>query len=274
MKKSRIRKLIFVALSSLLLSACSSDVDDTSSSSTAISSEDNTNRPSPSSVLAKWGGKNYTLSITYRYLANQTTAVGSSVPTPVFPIVTAKYISTGFEYDFGKGWDEAKENYGYVTIPTGSSLGTVGTHQYSLDADKKLVLGELKSDKDAYEYLYTPDYLYKNATAIGSSFNVDTGKSEINRLTDTQYLDNIAKALSVYGPLKAVSSTLTFACVDLKYSASSSSYRFTFYVDDNEKFGGSSTYNASANYPVGAVVDLSKVGTTTLPVVTNYLGGK
>jgi hypothetical protein len=273
MKKSRITKLIFVAISSLLLSACGSSDEVSSSSSDTSSSEDNTNRPSPSSVLAKWGNKNYTLSITFRYLADQNEVVGSSVPTPTFPTVTAKYLSTGLEYDFVKGWDDAKENYGFVTIPTGSSLGTVGTHQYSLDADKKLVLGELKSDKEIYEYLYTPDYLYKNASSIGASFNVDTGKSEINRLTDTAYLDNIAKALSVYGPLKEVSTTLSFACVDLKYSASSSSYRFTFYVDDGGKYGGSS-YNASASYPVGAVVDLSKVGTTTLPVVTNFLGGK
>jgi hypothetical protein len=266
--------LVFLTSCTLLEPAGSSSGDSSSESSSSKL------RITPAEVFAKLANKNVTNTVNFRSLSG---SEDTSNVTAANPILKASYISDGFQFDFSGTWGtSAPSSFGIVAIP--SSLANPGVYRYTLDNKKALVLGEKvdAASSDAYLSLgdFTPYFLFENAGDIGSKF-APTSRSEYNTMKPgtanaTQAdLVAVAKSLNVYSILTEAVPEISFAYIDLNYSASSTSYTFTFYVDYN---GAVTDYNsasgsASSTYYVGARAVLSAVGSTSVAPLTAYLNG-
>jgi hypothetical protein len=257
--------LLILALAACFTLASCQDFNAPVSSASSTSTSTTSNRPTPETILKKFGAKNYTNTISYRILANESDTTSTVKYTS--PSLVATYIPEGYEFDFGSGWDTGRSNFGYINLPSSNPASKeAGVYQYTLDSKKALVLGDKKgTGSDAYSQYYTPKYLYDNASSLGADF-VATTRSEVNQLSVQEKVVAVAKALSVYGFLSELNSKITFQYVELNYSASSTSFMFNFYVDYDGK------YAASGVYPLGARATLSALGTSKVAAITTYLG--
>lgn len=276
MMKHSLLALISISACLLLTSCQNGDGEGNASSQVSASLEDN--RPTPAVIFQRMKGQNIRNVVSFRLLTAQSD-VTSDVKATALPLV-ADYTAQGCEFNFttadllseGKhapsnGWDVGKSTFGYLNLPENKISGkSAGVYHYSLDDTNALLLGNKYSDSASlYDVIYTPDYLYQHAATLGPLFAA-TPQSEVNRLSDQATIVSVAKALSVYGILKERDSAITFAYVELRYSASSSSYTFNFYCDYQGK------YAATGVYPLGARAVLSRIGATKIAAISDYLG--
>jgi predicted small secreted protein len=266
--KHNIALFLVTLASAMTLAGCGNPTSgDDSASSGSASSNNSGTRPEVLTVLKKFSKNNGINTLNYRFLA-QDSATDSGVK-PTSPMAMVTYLATGYEVKFTAGWDTARPTYGYVNMPSNNTISkATGVYKYSYatstDSSGKtvttLTLGEAVTTEktSVYDYYATPKYLYDNAATLAPLF-VATSRTEVNNCADVAATENIAKALNVYGVLKAASSEITFTNVELSYSASSTSYTFTFYI--NYK---------NVNY-VGARAVLSSFGTAVNAPLTAYL---
>lgn len=266
--------LVFLTSCTLLEPASTSSADSVSESSSSKL------RITPAEVFAKLANKNVTNTVNFRSLSGSEDTSGV---TAANPILKASYIAQGFQFDFSGTWGASlPASYGVITLP--SSYADPGVYRYTLDSKKALVLGDKVDASYSEAYLslgdFTPYFLYEHADDLGGKFAA-TSRSEYNTLkpgvADATQADLIAvaKSLNVYSILTEAVPEISFAYIDLNYSASSSSYTFTFYVDYN---GAVTDYNSAAgssalSYYVGARAVLSAIGSTSVSPLTTYLNG-
>ncbi|MCI2110955.1 MAG: hypothetical protein LKK13_01275 [Bacilli bacterium] len=248
---------LLILASVFSLAGCDFDSSDVvSSSGGAISSV--ATRPEVATVLRKFSNKNGFNSLYFGFVAAGTATDSGVAPKVASASVT--YLASGYEVRFVSGWDEGKETYGYLNMPSGNTLSkAAGVYRYGYDSDKTLTLGEAVSTSltDVYDCYATPKYLYDNASVLASSF-APTSRSEIDQCDDLETTVKMAKALNVYGVLASISG-VGFSYVQLQYSASSTSYKFSFFI----------TYNGVAY--LGARATLSGFGSTKNKALTDYV---
>jgi hypothetical protein len=268
---------LVVGLALFALCACNGLDEDSSTDSgtSSVASSSAKTRMSPSAVLALFNAKNGTNTVNFRFLSNgddTTSTISTKSPT-----LKASYIAQGYQFDFTSNWDTSKASFGYLNLPAGKVSGKdAGVYRYTLDSKKAVDLGDKEgTGLDVYEQYYTPNYLYANAEALGKKFEA-TSRSEYNALNPSTSTTGatsddviaVAKALSVYGILTEASSSISFHHVELNYTASSTSYVFTFYVDYDGKYAAS----GDGIFPVGARATLNAINSTKVSAITTYLG--
>ncbi|MCI1244707.1 MAG: hypothetical protein LKG11_01990 [Bacilli bacterium] len=240
------------------LAGCGNDSSGVALSSGGGVSSGSGIRPEVATVLRKFSNKNGFNSLYFSFVAAGTET--DSGVTPKVASATVAYLSMGYEVHFTSGWDEGKETYGYLNMPSENTLGkATGVYRYGYDGEKALTLGESVSTSvtDVYDCYATPKYLYDNASTIAPFFAA-TSRSEIDQCDDVETTVKMAKALNVYGVLASIAG-VSFSYVQLQYSASSTSYKFSFFI----------TYNGVAY--LGARATLSGFGSTKNKPLTDYV---
>ena len=245
--------LIVAILSPLLLGSCgglSSTSGSSVSSSTSSSSKGKNNLTSVLSSI----GKNVTVNAAFISLSQGSTT----------PIINTTYVEEGCFFKF-TGFT-GMTNFGLVNVPDGKISGVAaGAYEWTLSGSN-LVLGASVSTTPDFRSVYNdPSLIGTNSATFVDAFKAEiegttSGFFDLNKdKTHATELTALAKYLGIYDALSSISN------LSLNYA--------TLYFSDN---GTSFTFHVYSTYENGfdaldTVVTLSKIGTTSVTAITNYL---